>query len=137
MANNPLPYDATVIASVNTVGALCNSGTLRIFTGSQPALNGALTGTLLVTLTFGSTAFANATASGGIVTANANAITSGVAGNTGTAGYFALVKSDGVTVVTTGTCGIGLGFDLNMTNTAITSGSTVQCSGFSITEAET
>lgn len=137
MTNNPLPYDASVIASVNAFTALLNSGFLRIYTGAQPALNGALTGTLLVTLGFGATAFASATASAGIVTAIANAISTGVAGNSGTAGYFALVKSDGSTVVGTGTAGIGSGFDLNMTNNVLTAGGTVQASSFSVTEAET
>ena len=51
MANNPLPYDATVIAGVNAVTALLNSGFIKIFTGAQPALNGAVTGTLLATMT--------------------------------------------------------------------------------------
>lgn len=136
MANNPLPYDATVIASVNAVTALLNSGSIKIFTGSQPALNGALTGTLLATLTFSATAFPAATASGGTVTATANAITSGTAVATGTAGYFALVKSDGVTVVATGSVGTS-GADLNLNTLTITSGNTVSCSSFLITQAET
>lgn len=135
MANNPLPYDATVEASVNAVTALLNSGFIKIFTGSQPALNGSLTGTLLATLTFGSTAFAAATASGGTVTAAANAITSGTAGNTGTAGYFALVASNGTTVVATGSVGTS-GADLNLNTLSITSGNTVSCSSFVITQAE-
>src|SRR5579859_150953 len=75
-ANNPLPYDATVIAAVNAVTALLNSGFIKIYTGSQPALNGAVTGTLLVTMTFSATAFPASTASAGTVTATANAITS-------------------------------------------------------------
>lgn len=135
MANNPLPYDATVEASVNAVTALLNSGFIKIYTGSQPALNGALTGTLLATLTFGSTAFAAATAAGGVVTAAANAITSGTAGNTGAAGYFALVASNGTTIVATGSVGTS-GADLNLNTLTITSGNTVSCSSFLITEAE-
>jgi|SRR6516164_11259899 hypothetical protein len=136
MANNPLPYDATVIAAVNAVTALLNSGFIRIYTGAQPALNGAVTGTLLATMTFGATAFPAATAAGGTVTATANAITSGTAGNTGTAGYFALVKSDGTTVVGTGSVGTS-NADLNLNTLTITSGNTVSCSSFLITQAET
>ena len=136
MANNPLPYDATVIASVNAVTALLNSGFIRVFTGAQPALNGSLTGTQLASMTFSATAFPAATASGGTVTATANEITSGTAGNTGTAGYFALLKSDGTTVVGTGSVGTS-NADLNLNTLTITSGNTVSCSSFLITEAET
>jgi len=136
VANNPLPYDATVIASVNAVTALLNSGFIKIYTGAQPALNGAVTGTLLVTMTFSATAFPAATASGGTVTATANAITSGTAGNTGTAGYHALVKSDNTTVVATGSVGTS-GADLNMNTLSITSGNTVSCGSYLITQPET
>jgi len=136
LANNPLPYDATVIASVNAVTALLNSGFIKIYTGAQPALNGAVTGTLLATMTFSATAFPAATASAGTVTATANAITSGTAGNTGTAGYFALVKSDNTTVVATGSVGTSAA-DLNLNTLSITSGNTVSCGSFLITELET
>jgi len=136
VANNPLPYDATVIASVNSVTALLNSGFIKIYTGGQPALNGAVTGTLLVTLTFSATAFPAATASAGTVTATANAITSGTAGNTGTAGYHALLKSDGTTIVATGSVGTS-GADLNLNTLSITSGNTVSCSSYLITQPET
>jgi hypothetical protein len=116
-------------AAVNAVAALLNSGTLKIYQGTQPALDAAITGaTLLATLTFGATAFG--ASSGG--TATANAITSGTAAATGTAQFFALVKSDGTTVVATGTCGT-TGADLNLSTTSIVSGATVSCSSFTIT----
>jgi hypothetical protein len=135
LANNPLPYDASVIAAVNAFTALLNNGTLVIYTGSQPALNGSLTGTLLATLTFSATAFPTAVASAGTVTATANAITNGIAGNTGTAGYFALVSSGSATVAT-GSVGTS-GADLNLSTLSITSGQTVSCSSFLVTMAET
>ena len=135
MATNFLSYDATDIAAVNAFTALLNNGFLKIYTGAQPALNGAVTGTLLVTLTFGATAFGTATAGAGTVTATANAITSGTAGNTGTAGYFALVKSDNSTVVATGTVGTS-GCNLNGTSTSITASSNVTCSSFQITQLQ-
>jgi hypothetical protein len=128
-------YDATVEASVNAVTALLNSGTIKIYTGSQPALDGSLTGTLLATLTFGATAFAASTASTGTVTATANSITSGTAGNTGTAGYFALVTSGSVTVLT-GTVGTS-GANLNLSTLSIVSGATISCSSFTITQSQT
>lgn len=123
MASNPNWYDA----AVNAVAVLLNSGTIKIYTGAQPAENGAVTGTLLVTLTFGATAFG--ASSGG--TATANAIANGTAAATGTAGYFALVKSDGTTVVATGLCGTS-GSDMNLNSTSISSGATVSCSSFTI-----
>ncbi len=135
MANNPQFYDATVIAAVNAATALLNSGFINIYNGAQPALNGAVTGTLLAQLTFSATAFPTSTASGGTVTATANAITSGTAGNTGTAGYFALIKSDTTTVVATGSVGTS-GADLNLNSLSITSGATVSCSSFTITELQ-
>jgi len=128
-------YDATVEAAVNAVAALLNSGTIKIYTGSQPALDGSLTGTLLATLTFGSTAFGSSSASAGTVTATANAITSGTAAATGTAGYFALVTS-GSAVVATGTVGTS-GADLNLNSLSISSGATVSCSSFTITQSQT
>jgi hypothetical protein len=136
VANNPQFYDGTVEAAVNAAAALLDSGFIEVYTGSQPSLDGALTGTLLATMTFGATAFGNATAAGGTVTAAANAISSGTAGNTGTAGYFALLKSDNSTVVATGSVGTS-GADLNLSTLSIASGNTVSCSSFEITEAQT
>src|SRR5271168_5630 len=105
MSPNPLPYDNAVITAVNAFCALLNGGTLVIYTGSQPALNGSLVGTILATLTFSGTAFPPATASAGIVTATANSITNGIAGNTGTAAWFALVSS-GAATIATGLCAL-------------------------------
>jgi hypothetical protein len=136
VANNPLPYDASVIAAVNAFTALLNSGFIKIYSGAQPALNAAASGTLLATLTFSATAFPTSVAAGGTVTATANAITSGTAGNTAAAGYFALVKSDNSTIVATGSVGTS-GADLNLNTLSITSGNTVSCSSFLITMLET
>ena len=135
MVNSPNWYDASVEAAINALTALLNSGYLEIWSGSQPAENGSLTGTKLAKLTFGSTAFATATATGGTVTATANAIGSANALATGTAGYFALLKSDDSTVVMTGSVGLS-GADLNLSSLSVTSGVSVSCSGFSVTEPE-
>ena len=136
MAANPLFYDTPAKTAVDALTALLNSGYLKIFTGSQPALNGAVSGTLLVTLTLSATAFASSSASAGTVTATANSITSGTAVATGTAGYFALLKTDGTTVVATGTVGTSSA-DLILSSTSIGSGATVSCSGFTITQPQT
>lgn len=133
MANAPLVYDASAEAAVDAFTALLDSGFLKIYTGTQPALNGAVTGTLLATLTFGATAFGASTASGGTVTATANAITDDTSADaTGTAGYFALLKTDGTTVVATGSVGTS-GADLNLNSLSITSGADVSCSSFTVT----
>lgn len=114
---------------------MLNSGTIQIYTGAQPALDGALTGTLLVTLTFSGTAFASAVAAAGTVTATANNITNGFAANTGTAGYFALVSS-GAATIATGSVGLTAS-DLNLSTLSILAGQTVSCSSFLVTMVQT
>ena len=135
MANSPLIYDASTEAMINAFTALLNNGTLQVYSGSQPAVDGGLSGTLLATMTFGATAFANAVASGSGGSAAANTITSGNAGNTNTAGYFALVTSGSATV---GTGSVGTsGADLNFNTLSIVSGAVVACTAFTVTQAQT
>lgn len=136
MTTNPLFYDAPAKASMDALTARLNSGFLQFFTGAQPALDGALTGTLLASLALSATAFAASTASAGTVTATANAITSANASATGTAGYFALLRSDGVTVEETGTVGTSAS-DMNMNTTAFVSGVNVSVSALTITQPQT
>jgi hypothetical protein len=137
MANNPLFYDATVIAAVGAAVVLLNSGFIKVYTGAQPTLDGSVTGTLLATLTFGATAFISpAVASAGTVTATANGITNGTAGNSGTAGYFAVVKSDNSTVVGTGVCSTTSG-DMILNSLSIAAGAIVSCSAFTVTQPQT
>jgi len=134
--------DAVVIAGVNAVAATANGGTLQIYSGTSPGLNATLTGTLLASLPLSATAFGTATASGGTVTATANAITSATAGNSGTAGYCAIVKSGASSpptatqVAAIGTVGTS-GANLNLSSTTITSGATVSCSSLTITQSQT
>jgi hypothetical protein len=140
MANNPFFSDATVEAGVNAAAPLMNTGFLVIYTGAQPTdANQALTGTLLATLALSATAFGGSTAAGAagsrIVTATANSITNATAGNTGTAGYFALLKADGTTVVAMGSVGTS-GADLNLSTLSIVSGNTVSISSGTITQTE-
>jgi hypothetical protein len=128
-------YDASANATLNTMAGRLNSGTIKIYTGTQPAVNVAVTGTLLATMTFGATAFAGSSASGGTATAAANSITSGTAAATGTAGYCAFVDSSSA-VVFTGTVGTS-GANLNLNSLSISSGALVSCSAYSITLSET
>lgn len=136
VATNPLFYDADYIAMVNAYMARANGGFLVIYTGTQPALNGALTGTLLVTLGLSATAFATATASASTVTAAANSISNGTAVATGTAGYHAVLKSDATTVVWTGTVATS-GADLNMSSLNVITGAIISCSAYSYSIPQT
>jgi hypothetical protein len=140
MANNPFFSDATVIADVNAITALLNGGFLEIWSGSQPGdANQALTGTKLAKLalsaTFAPTAVASGSTGSRVVTATANAITSSAALATGTAGYFALLKSDDATVVAMGSVGTS-GADLNLNTLSLVSGGTVAVTAFTITQTE-
>jgi hypothetical protein len=123
-ANIPHWYDAAVTA----VCTLLNTGKMEILSGAQPAADAALTGTLLATLTFGATAFG--ASSGGVATANA--ITAGTAAATNTAGYHALLESNGTTVVATGSVGTS-GADLNFNSLSISAGASVSCSAYTVT----
>ena len=135
MANNPLVYDSPCETMINAFTALLNNGFIEVYSGSQPSVDGSLSGTLLATMTFGATAFANATASGSGGSAAANTITGGTAGNAGTAGYFALVTSGSATV---GTGSVGTsGADLNFNTLSIVSGAVVSCSSFTVTMPQT
>lgn len=135
MATNPLPYDTPVKGSVDNFTANLNSGFIALYTGSQPALNGAVSGTLLATLSFGATAFGASSASAGTVTATANSITSATAVASGTAAYFVLLKSDGTTIVASGTVGTASA-DLVLNSVAISSGANVAITSFTISEPQ-
>lgn len=111
-----------------TVGAGA-SALLRIYSGSRPATGGATT-TLLAELTCNVT-FAPAAASGVLTL---NAITQDASANaTGTATWFRIVKSDGVTHVMDGDVGTS-GSDLNLVTTSIVATQPVSVTSFVITE---
>jgi hypothetical protein len=103
MALNTQLSDAAANAACNTLCALANGGSLKIYSGAQPAnANTAISGQpLLATLALSAAAFANAVAGA----AAANATTSATAVATGTAAWFRVFKSDGTTVVFDGTVG--------------------------------
>lgn len=142
MANNPFFSDAAAKAAVDAVAALCNSGTLKIYTGSQPTDANTAVGaqTLLGTLTFSATAFGASSASGSagskVVTATANTITDDSSADaTGTAAWFRVLKSDGTTIVFDGSVGTS-GCDLNLASTSIVSGEDISVTSFTITLTE-
>ena len=120
---------AAANAAANAVTALINGGTLRIYSGTKPATPGdALSGnTLLVQLTFGSTAFGSA--SNGAATNNA--ISAVTASATGTASFFRAYSSGG-TAVFQGTCGTS-DADLILSSTSISSGGSVSVANGALT----
>jgi hypothetical protein len=124
-------------AALNAFAADCNSGTLNIYSGTQPATpDTAIDGgnTLLATLTFGSTAFQSATSGSTSSSITANAITSGTAGNTGAASFARLLSSGSVKL---GDMTVGASSaDLIINSTAIQTGATVACSSLTITMNE-
>jgi hypothetical protein len=130
MAGNTQLSNTAANAAVNALCALANGGMINIYNGSQPAnANTAVTTqTLLASLALSATAFG--TAAAGVATANA--ITSAAAAATGTATWFRIFKSDGVTVVFDGNVSTS-GANLNMNSTAIQSGATVAISSLTYT----
>ena len=140
MAAAPVISNPAAQAGLNAVLALINvggAGVIKIFSGSPPAsCETADSGTLLATLTPSSTAFANAvdnTAGG------ANAITSGTAVATGTAGDFRAYPHTPTTTnaVIQGTVGAsGSGDDMIISSTAINTGDTVSRSSWTVTQRD-
>jgi hypothetical protein len=141
VANNPFFADATTEAAINALTALCNSGFIEVYSGTQPTDANTAIGSqvLLATLDLSATAFGTATASGSagsrVVTAAANSITSGNAVATGTAAWFRCYKSNGTSVVFDGSVGTS-GADLNLSSTSIVSGEPVSITSFSVSESE-
>lgn len=131
MALNPKFTNLAVNTKVDAQAALLNSGKFRIYDGTQPATADTAISTqvLLAELIFNATAFGSGVA--GVATANA--ITSGVAGATGTATWFRLFKSDGTTAVADGSVGTATA-NLVLSTAAIVSGATVAVSAFTLSE---
>jgi hypothetical protein len=99
-----------------------DSGHLKIYSGADPGVENAATGTLLVDWTLNATN----TDTDGVITlgtvANVNA------SNTDTAGYFRITKSDGSTAVADGSVGTS-GESLNLNTLSIVSGGPCSLSG--------
>lgn len=142
MASNLFLSDDAAKASADAVAAKCNSGTIKIYAGSQAADANTAVGaqTLLATLTFGSTAFAASSASGTTPTRKATATANTVTGdtsadNTGTATWFRVLKSDGTTVVFDGSVGTS-GADMNLATTSLVAGVDVEITSFTLSQPE-
>lgn len=125
MALNTQLADATVNAQAAILAALCNSGKICLYDGTQPATaDTALSGqTLGVTLTFGATAFP--AANNGLLAANE--ITSGTAIAPITPTWARIFKSDETTVIMDVSAGAS---GCNVTVGAFTAGTVVSCTSF-------
>ena len=122
MANNLQISFAAADTEANALAPLCNSGKLRIYSGTVPVRADDVIGAavLLAELTMGATAF-GASASGVIT---ANAITGANAGATGTASFYRIWNSAGTTCYVQGLVGTSAS-DLNLNSTSISSGAAV------------
>lgn len=119
-------------AAVDAVAALLNGGTLKFYSGTQPANAGtALSGnTMLVSLGFSATAF-GAASSG---SATANSITGGTIAADGTATFARLFKSNGTSVVLD--CSVGTsGADITVPTTTFNTGVDVTMSSATLSMA--
>jgi hypothetical protein len=134
MALNPHLSDTSANASAVAIGALANSGKLAIYQGTQPAnANGAASGsTLLATLTLAASAFGAPVA--GVITAAAITSAQAVAG--GTAQWFRVFESDGITALFDGSVGLTSGNNINMAATTIVQGAYVSVSALTFTVTE-
>lgn len=133
MALDPQLSNEGASAAADAACALCNTGYLRIYSGTKPAnADAAITGTLLAELTFGATAFAGA--SNGVATANAIGADT-AADATGTATHFRAWKSNGTSPVFDGTVGTS-GADLNLNSVAIQSGAQVSVTSLTYTQSK-
>jgi hypothetical protein len=142
MANNPFFSDTAAKAQCDALAALCNSGTINIYDGTQPTdANTAVSSqNLLATLTFGATAFGASAATGTApnrkATATANSITADSSADaTGTATWFRAIESDASTVVYDGTVGTS-GCDLNLATTSIVEGEAVSVTSLTLSVPE-
>ena len=125
MSNPTILSAQTALTAIN---ALCNSGTLTIYSGTMPATpeTAVGAGVPLATWTFTATAFAapGSTLVSGHIEATANfAATSVTPLNNGTGAWARSWKSDGTTPVSDYTVGVS-GADINLTT--VTFNTTVQ-----------
>ena len=113
--------------------AIGTSAVLQVFTGAQPASCASTeTGTLLVEFDLASN-YASLSAAG--VKSLSSLPIAATAGGTGTAGHYRIYDSTKTTCHEQGSVTLtGLGGDATIDNTSITSGQTINLTGFSMTE---
>lgn len=132
MPKNTQLSNSIVNSQAASVITALNNGSVRVYTGAQPAnADTAVSGqTLLVTLPFAATSGTN---SNGAITFNTAGM-SATAVATGTATWYRCVQSDGTTVVMDGSVDVsGNTPNMALSSTAISSGATVSLSAFTHT----
>lgn len=115
-------------AQADALGPMFNAGTLKIYTGAQPAsANDAASGSLLATIVIPATAFG--AAASGIIAKNGT--WSAVATGTGTAGWARMASSDGLKIMDF-LCAESAA-DLIIDNDAVVTGGAVTVTALTIT----
>lgn len=122
--------NALVDGIVDALDAGPAAGTIKIYTGSQPAtVATAPSGTLLGTLTLSDPAFGAAV--NGVATASA--ITGDTSADaSGTAGWFRAADSTGTAVIDGSVTATGGGGDLQLNSVAIVTGGAIQVTGWTV-----
>lgn len=123
--------DAARNRQADHVGDDFNSGTLKIYTGSQPAAGGSATGTLLSTINLPADAMAAASAG---VAAKQGTWSDSSAAATGTAGWFRIESSAGTRWYDGAVGGSGSGAELELASTSITATQVVTVTAFTVTQ---
>lgn len=125
--------NAAANAVVDLIDAGAAAGTLKIYSGTQPATpNDTPAGTLLATVAWADPAFGNAAT--GVATATDPAAVLGAAA--GTAGCFLVEDSDGNNVWDGTVTATGGGGDLELSTTTISVGVTVDITAFTYTQPQ-
>lgn len=120
---------ATAVGTQTDAGS--GAGKVRVYTGTAPSIDSAVTGTLLVEWTLSDPAFG--TASSGTITA-ASMPKSGTGVGAGTAGYFRVVDSAGNAVYQGSVTATGGGGDMTMSTTTISVDLAVSLTALSYTK---
>ena len=125
-------------AIVDLLDGGSGAGTLKIYTGTPPAdADTAASGTLLATLTLSDPAFGAAADANPGGRATASTITGDTsADNTGTAGYFRALDSNGVCIIQGTVTATSGGGDLELNSTSINSGVAVNVTSWTFTVPE-
>ena len=118
---------------LNAAIDVLNGGFVDLYSGTQPATPPGHGPERQYAPWSRSTLSATAFGAASSATKTANAITSGTAGNTGTATFFRAYKSDHTTAVIDGSVGTS-GADMTIATTSIVSGATVSCSSWTVSD---
>jgi hypothetical protein len=132
MAHNVKLAALTANAIADAVAARCDGGTVKLYTGTQPATADTATAeTLLATCTFANPAFGSAAA--GVATAHA-IMQDASADASGTAVWFRVLALGGAAVMD-GTVGVGASYDCNVVSTTVVAGDPFPITSMTVTSA--